>query len=49
LKMVELFDDLRVHVVEPEDIAPYGGERLLANVNTPDELHDLEALLGHEL
>ena len=49
LKMVDLFNDLRVHVVESEDIAPYGGERLLANVNTPDELHDLEALLGHEL
>ena len=49
LKMVDLFEDLRVHVVEHADIAPYGGERLLANVNTPDELHDLEALLSHEL
>jgi hypothetical protein len=27
----------------------FGGERLLTNVNTPDELHELEALLGHEL
>jgi molybdopterin-guanine dinucleotide biosynthesis protein A len=49
LKMLDLFEDLRVHVVEHADIAPYGGERLLANVNTPDELDDLEALLGHEL
>ena len=47
--MADLFEDLRVHVVEPEMIERYGGERLLANVNTPDELHDLEALLGHEL
>jgi molybdenum cofactor guanylyltransferase len=49
LKMVELCEDLRVHVVEREHIALFGGERLLANVNTPDELRDLEALLGHEL
>jgi molybdopterin-guanine dinucleotide biosynthesis protein A len=49
LKMQELFEDLRVHVVDREHIALYGGERSLANVNTPDELRDLEALLGHEL
>ena len=49
LKMLELLEDLRVHVVDQEYIAMFGGERVLANVNTPDELHDLEALLGHEL
>ncbi len=49
LKMLELFEDLKVHVVEPDDVARFGGARLLANVNTPDELHDLEALLSHEL
>ena len=49
LKMVDLFEDLRVHVVEGEDVQGLGGERALANVNTPDELRDLEALLGHEL
>ena len=49
LKMLELFADLKVHVVEQDEIARFGGARLLANVNTPDELHDLEALLGHEL
>jgi len=49
LKMLELFEDLKVHVVERDDLSMFGGERLLANVNTPDELRDLEALLGHEL
>src|SRR5207249_9990014 len=49
LKMLELLEDLKVHVVEQEDLARFGGERVLANLNTPDELHDLEALLGHEL
>jgi molybdenum cofactor guanylyltransferase len=50
LKMLELFEDIRVHVVEQHAIDRFGdGERLMANVNTPDELHDLEALLGHEL
>jgi hypothetical protein len=47
--MLELFEDLKVHVVERDDISMFGGERLLANVNTPDELRDLQALLGHEL
>jgi molybdenum cofactor guanylyltransferase len=49
LKMLELFEDLNVHVVDPEHVATYGGERLLANVNTPDELDNLQALIGHEL
>jgi molybdenum cofactor guanylyltransferase len=49
LKMLELFEDLRVHVVDRAHVATFGGERVLANVNTPDELRDLEALLGHEL
>jgi len=47
--MLDLFEDLRVHVVDQEHVAMFGGERLLTNVNTPDELHELEALLGHEL
>jgi molybdopterin-guanine dinucleotide biosynthesis protein A len=49
LRMVELLEDLSVHVVGSEHVAVFGGERVLANVNTPDELRDLEALLGHEL
>jgi len=49
LKMLELLVDLNVHVVDREYVAKYGGERLLANVNTPDELRDLEAFVGHEL
>jgi molybdenum cofactor guanylyltransferase len=49
LKMVELFEDLNVHVVGEDHVAMYGGKRVLANVNTPDELDNLQALLGHEL
>jgi molybdopterin-guanine dinucleotide biosynthesis protein A len=49
LKMLDLLEDLKVHVVDREHVAMIGGERVLANVNTPDELHDLEALIGHEL
>ena len=49
LKMLDLLEDLKVHVVDREHVAMFGGERVLANVNTPDELHDLEALIGHEL
>src|SRR5262245_39128546 len=49
LKMLELFEDLKVHVVDRACVAMLGGERVLANVNTPGELRDLEALLGHEL
>jgi molybdenum cofactor guanylyltransferase len=50
LKMIDLFQDVKVHAVEWAEVMRFGeGERLLANVNTPDELSDLEALLGHEL
>jgi molybdenum cofactor guanylyltransferase len=49
LKMLDLLEDLKVHVVDRENVALFGGERLLANVNTPDELRDLEAFVGHEL
>jgi molybdopterin-guanine dinucleotide biosynthesis protein A len=49
LKMLDLLEDLKVHVVDRKHVAMFGGERVLANVNTPDELHDLEALIGHEL
>ena len=49
LAMLGLLEDVRVHVVERDDLEQFGsGRRLLANVNTPDELVDLEALLGHE-
>ena len=45
LAMMGLFDELRVRLVEPHEIAPFGdGDRLLANVNTPAVL---EALQGH--
>ena len=50
LKMVEFLEYVLLHVVERDEIARFGNvERLLANVNTPGELHDLEGLLGHEL
>jgi hypothetical protein len=41
---------VRAHVVEQDGIEQFGRSgRLLANVNTPAELDDLEALLGHEV
>ncbi len=45
LKMTGLFEDVRMRVVEADEIEPFGDpERLLANVNTPDDqrrLHDV--------
>lgn len=50
LKMSELLRDLRVREVSTAEIEPFGDrDRLLANVNTPDEFEALEALQGHEL
>lgn len=47
-RMVDLLDDLRVRVVEPEEIAMFGdGNRLLANVNSQAELDAVESLLSH--
>jgi molybdopterin-guanine dinucleotide biosynthesis protein A len=44
LKLTALFDDVRVRVVERGDVAAFGDpERLLANVNTPDEYRSIEA------
>ena len=50
LKMLDLFEDVQVHVVNSDDINRFGdAEQLLANVNTPDELQNVGSLLGHEL
>jgi molybdopterin-guanine dinucleotide biosynthesis protein A len=50
LKLIDLLDDVRVHVVSTEEIDAFGDHRrLLANVNTPTEYGGLEALQGHEL
>jgi molybdopterin-guanine dinucleotide biosynthesis protein A len=50
LALLGLLDDVQVRVVTKGEIERFGSaERLLANVNTPDEFRDLEALLGHEL
>jgi molybdopterin-guanine dinucleotide biosynthesis protein A len=49
LALHQLFEDVRVRVVEGAELERFGvAERLLANVNTPGELHGLEALLSHE-
>jgi molybdenum cofactor guanylyltransferase len=49
LAMVGLFDEVHVRVVEREEIHRFGSpEELLANVNTPAEFDELEALLGHK-
>jgi molybdopterin-guanine dinucleotide biosynthesis protein A len=41
---------MRTHVVPVDDIRRFGDpDRLLANVNTPADYADLEALQGHKL
>lgn len=48
LRMIDLLEDLRVRVVEPDEIAAFGdGSQLLANVNTQAELDAIESLLSH--
>jgi molybdenum cofactor guanylyltransferase len=50
LAMAGLVETVRTRVIEPEDVERFGPpRRLLANVNTPGELDELEALLGHKL
>jgi molybdopterin-guanine dinucleotide biosynthesis protein A len=50
LKMTDLFDDVRVRVVTADELNAFGDpRRLLANVNSPADHRELEALQGHEL
>ena len=50
LKMTDLLADVRLRVVDADEIARFGDPRqLLANVNTPAEHGSLEALHNHEL
>ncbi|MQA28944.1 MAG: NTP transferase domain-containing protein [Luteitalea sp.] len=50
LRMTGLFEDVRVRVVENHELGRFGDTaRLLANVNTPAELDELQTLLGHKL
>ncbi len=47
--MAGLFDEVRLRVVEQDEIKHFGSPgELLANVNTPAEFDELEALLGHK-
>ena len=49
LQMKGLLDDVRVRVIEAEDIEVFGDRhRLLANVNTPADYAGLDALHGHK-
>jgi len=50
LKMTDLLDALRVHVVPSGELERFGNRhRLLANVNTAADFAALVALQGHEL
>ena len=50
LKMTDLFEDVRVRVVTAEELSAFGDVRLLlANVNTPADHRELDALQGHQL
>jgi molybdopterin-guanine dinucleotide biosynthesis protein A len=49
LTMIGLLEEMRVHTVTSEELDAFGNRhRLLANVNTPVEYEDIEALAGHE-
>lgn len=50
LALKDLLREVQVQTVERDAIARYGVvERLLANMNTPADVHELETLLGHKL
>lgn len=50
LKVMDLFADVRTRSVPAADLARFGDPRqLFANVNTPADYRDLEALHGHKL
>ncbi|HEY7171697.1 MAG TPA: molybdenum cofactor guanylyltransferase [Vicinamibacterales bacterium] len=50
LAMTGVIEAVRTRVIEPDDVERFGpARRLLANVNTPGEFDELEALLGHKL
>jgi molybdenum cofactor guanylyltransferase len=44
LKMNDLLNDVRTRVVTAEELSKFGGDKLLANVNTPAEYADLDSL-----
>jgi molybdopterin-guanine dinucleotide biosynthesis protein A len=49
LKMTDMFDDLRVRAVTAEELRAFGDvHRLLANINTPADHQELDALQGHQ-
>jgi molybdopterin-guanine dinucleotide biosynthesis protein A len=49
LKMIDLFEDVRVRVVAARELSAFGDpHRLLANVNSPADHRELEALQGHQ-
>lgn len=48
LRMVDVLEEVRVRVVEPEELVRFGGgDYLLANVNTQAELDAIESFLSH--
>jgi molybdopterin-guanine dinucleotide biosynthesis protein A len=43
-----LIDDLRVRIVDEDELARFGGARLLDNINTPEDLARAKAVLDME-
>jgi molybdopterin-guanine dinucleotide biosynthesis protein A len=43
-----LLDDLRVRIVDEDELARFGGARLLDNINTPEDLARAKAALDME-
>ena len=49
LKMIDLFEDVRVRVVGADELQTFGDvRRMLANVNSPADYRELEAFQGHQ-
>jgi molybdopterin-guanine dinucleotide biosynthesis protein A len=50
LSMVGLFEDVRVRVIDRSEIEQFGDpDQVLANVNTPADFGELDALLSHKM
>jgi len=50
LKVIELADEVRTRIVAADELDRFGGRhRLLANVNTPADFAEVEALHDHQL
>jgi molybdopterin-guanine dinucleotide biosynthesis protein A len=43
-KLASLFEQARLHIITPEEVARFGGEKLFFNINRAEDLHYAECL-----